>query len=239
MKDFITYENLRKFAYSNDELIRGKVKGIVLQFNGLGNKNFYKNHLPEGQEYADENVIFVIPYYNPWCWMNEEAVSYVDEIVEVLCRKYELGDDAKIVSTGGSMGGLSALTYCAYAKRTPVSCVANCPVCDLPYHFTERDDLPRTLYSAFAHFDGSIDEALESRSPLHLAKAGRMPEIPYRVFHCIDDAAVNIYAHSERFIKALGEGYDVQLVKIPHRSHTDLSPKAAYLYREAILNSLK
>ncbi len=88
-------------------------------------------------------------------------------------------------------------------------------------------------------FQTAIDEALESRSPLHLAKAGRMPEIPYRVFHCIDDAAVNIYAHSESFIKALGEGYDVQLVKIPHRSHTDLSPKAAYLYREAILNSLK
>jgi len=32
MKKVITYETLRNFAYSNDRLIMGKIRGIVVEF---------------------------------------------------------------------------------------------------------------------------------------------------------------------------------------------------------------
>ena len=207
----------------------------MLEFRGLNNVAINDKDPADALEYAEQGIIYVIPYNNPWCWMNAQATDYTDEVVSVLCEHYGLGDDVKIVSSGGSMGGLSCLTYCAYARITPVACVANCPVCDLVYHFTEREDLPRTLYSAFANFDGTMDEALRSRSPLHLVD--RMPDIPYTVFHCENDKAVNIDMHSARFVEAMKSGHDITLVRIPLRGHCDLSAEARVQYRAAILRA--
>ena len=55
MKNIITYENLHYFAYSNDKLCRGKVKGIVLDFFGLGAQLMYDDH-PWGRELALQNI---------------------------------------------------------------------------------------------------------------------------------------------------------------------------------------
>ncbi|MBR4013676.1 MAG: prolyl oligopeptidase family serine peptidase [Clostridia bacterium] len=237
MEKIINYENLRSFAYSNDKLIKKSIKGIVINFHGLGVSSICNDDPGDAVELAEEGIIYLYPYYNPWCWMNEQAVNYVDEIVDVICDKYSLGDSVKIVSSGGSMGGLGALVYCVYSKRTPTACVANCPVCDLPFHMNERADLPRTLYSAFAHFDGTMEEALRSRSPLHLVE--RMPDIPYTVFHCCEDKSVNIERHSEAFVKAMSKSHDVEYIRVAHRNHCNLSAMAAVKYRQAILNAFE
>lgn len=237
MNTIISYESLRKFAYSNDRLIEGRIRGIVLKFYGLGDMRMLDADPAEGVDYARQGVLYVIPYTNPWCWMNAAAVRYTDEILSVLCKRYELDASVKIVSTGGSMGGLSALVYCRYAAITPVACVANCPVCDLPFHFTERDDLPRTLYSAFAELDGTMEEALQAHSPLHLAET--MPAIPYTLFHCTADRAVNIDAHSKQLVSAMKRTHSVRLIEVPDRGHCDLTPEAIEQYRTAILQGLQ
>ena len=123
MEKIITYDTLRSFAYSNDKLIKGEIKGIVLDFYGLGGMHMHHSDPGDAVEYTENGILFVVPYYNPWCWMNKDAVDYTDEIIDVLAEKYSLSDNIKIASTGGSMGGLSALVYCAYAKRTPCACV--------------------------------------------------------------------------------------------------------------------
>jgi hypothetical protein len=51
------------------------------------------------------------------------------------------------------MGGYAALLYTRYAKRTVCQCIAKYPVCDLAYHFTEREDVARTMLSAFWSYD--------------------------------------------------------------------------------------
>lgn len=233
MEKIITYETLRNFAYSNDRLIKGKIKGIVLNFYGLGCTAMYDADPGEALEYAENGVLYVIPYYNPWAWMNEPTVAYTDEIVSVLCEKYGLDSSVKIVSSGGSMGGLSALVYCVYAKITPCACVASCPVCDLAYHFTERSDLPRTLYSAFGTYEGSMSEALRSRSPLHLVD--KMPDIRYTIFHCTNDKAVDFERHSVRFVEAMSVAHKIVLKTVPLRGHCDLSPKARVEYDQTIM----
>lgn len=236
MEKIINYENLRSFTYSNDKLIKGEIRGIVIEFTGLNRLTIHNDDPNDAFEYADKNVLYVIPYNNPWCWMNEQAVSYTDEIIDVLCEKYSLGDSVKIVSTGNSMGGLSSLVYCVYSKRTPAACVANCPVCDNVKHFHERPDLPRTLYSAYANFDGTMEEALAAHSPLHLVD--KMPDIPYTIFHCEGDKAVNIHMHSEAFVEAMKDSHDIKLIKVPFRSHCNLSAEASVQFRRAILDAL-
>ena len=237
MEKIITYETLRSFAYSNDHLIRGEIRGIVLNFYGLNNLTIHQSDPGEGLEYAEQGILYVIPYSNPWAWMNRQTVAYVDEIVAVLCEKYRLGDTVKVVSSGGSMGGLSALVYCVYARITPCACVVNCPVCDLPMHFGERPDLPRTLYSAFGTYEESMQQALQSASPLHLVD--RMPDIPYSIFHCVQDQMVSFEWHAVPFVKAMQKAHRITLTEVPHRKHCDLSAQARVQYNQAILDALQ
>lgn len=238
MEKIMTYDNLKSFAYVNDTVCEKPVKGIVLHFSGLGNQKRYPTDSIEGEFYGQHGLLYVVPYHNPWCWMNRQAVDYVDEIIDVLVQKYELGDDVKIISTGGSMGGQGALTYTAYAKRTPSACITNCPVCDVVFHYTERDDLPRTLYSAVYGIEGTLEDGLKSLSPLHLVD--KMPKIPYRIFHCEKDNAVNIHSHSEKFVEAMrAAGHDIEMYRVPDRGHCDLTLDAKKKYADAIIEAVK
>ena len=140
MEKIINIENLRNFAYCNNQICKKPIKGLVVSFFGLGGASMFAEDTEDGIRFAENRILYVVPYQNPWAWQNMQNVAYTDEIVDVLFDEYGLLNDLPVVSVGGSMGGLSALVYMVYAKRTPVACVANCPVCDLPYHFTERPD---------------------------------------------------------------------------------------------------
>ena len=230
MEKIINYENLRNFAYVNDKIVSGEIEGIVLDFFGLGCQAMYHEETEFGKYLAENNILLVVPYNNPWAWMNKQAVSYTDEILDVLFERYSLKENTPIVSSGGSMGGQSALVYTRYAKRTPVACITNCPVCDLVFHFTERVDLPRTLYSAFYNEDCTLEEALMSVSPYHLA--GEMPNIEYHLFHCDRDGAVNIDKHSRVFVEKMKkQGRDIEFTVVEDRDHCDLTPEATENYR--------
>ena len=238
MEKIITYENLRQFAYSNDKSIVGDIKGIVLSFVGLGGTKMYGAEDPgDAAECAARGIVYIIPYYNPWSWMNRQTVAFVDEIVDVIREHYGLDESVKVVSSGGSMGGQCALVYCAYARITPCACVVSCPVCDLAYHFTERNDLPRTLYSALGTYEGTMEEALKSASPVHLVD--RMPQIPYTIFHCEADRSVNLEKHSEVFVRAMQPTHDITLHRVPLRGHCDLSATARVAYINTIIASIE
>ena len=239
MEKIITYENLRSFAYSNAKIIKGEINGIALEFFGLGGMAMYNDYDIEiGEIMAEYGIIYVVPYNNPWAWMNKQAVKYTDEILDVIFDKYKLDENTPIVSSGGSMGGQSALIYTAYAKRAPVACITNCPVCDVVYHFTEREDLPRTLYSALYNFEGTLDEALKSISPIHLV-GNKLPRVRYHLFHCDKDSAVNIDKHSREFVKALEEnGYDYTFTVVADRDHCSLTHKAREEYKSYIINEI-
>ena len=234
MTGIVNSENLSNFAYSNDHLISGSPRGIVLAFSGLGDQSRYDSDPEQGRFYASRGLLFVIPYANPWAWMNRQTLRFTDEIVSVLNARY--GRDLPVASTGGSMGGLSAIVYTAYSEHSPIVCVANCPVCDLPYHYSERPDLPRTLYSAFGTEEGAMSEVLARFSPLHLVD--KLPRIPYHLFHCAEDRAVLLSAHSAPFTKAMQQaGHEITLEIVPDRGHCDLTPDAWARCNQYILDS--
>lgn len=236
MEKIITIENLQSFAYCNHKICAKPITGLVFDFQGLGCDAMHFEETETGRMYAEKGILFVIPYLNPWAWMNRQAVDFADELADVLLEAYDLPDDLPIVSSGGSMGGQSALVYTAYAKRTPAACVTNCPVCDLPYHYTERPDLPRTLYSAFGTYPGTLEEALRTASPLHLAD--KMPtSTAYYVFHCEEDKDVNIHHHSGTFVEKMRTGHNLTYYTVPGRGHCDLSREMWALYHKCILES--
>lgn len=233
MKLVITFETLGSFAYSNDRLLKCSPRGIVFSFMGLDCSTMYAEDPDIARKNAENGLIFLIPYLDPWTWMNDLSVRYCDELIDVLISAYGLPEKIPVISTGGSMGGHAALVYACKAKRTPKAVVANCPVCDLPYHYTERPDLPRTLYAAYgdAPFP-ALQDALQASSPVHMALQGKMPEIPYVLFHCAEDFAVNREKHTLRFIEALGSGATVTYHEVPDRGHCDLDPEIRMLYEE-------
>lgn len=238
MEKIINYNNLRNFAYSNDVVCQKPIKGIVISFFGLGSTNMYDKDTATGQFYAEKGILYVVPYNNPWAWMNKQALSYTDEIIDVLCEHYDLKENVPIVSTGGSMGGQSALVYTACAKHTPVACVVNCPVCDMLYHYDERKDLPRTLYSSLYNEKGNLEDALRHISPLHLIE--KMPKVKYHIFHCDEDSAVNIEAHSKKFITELEKRqYDFTFDIVKGRGHCDLTLEMHRKFAEYVLSAIE
>lgn len=239
MKSVITSENIRLFAYMNDAVCVRPVRGIVVDFMGLGGQAMFDSETPRGERLGRQGLLYVIPYLNPWAWMNPQAVAETDEIISAALERCGAAD-VPIISTGGSMGGLASLVYTRYWRRTPVACVANCPVCDLPYHYTERPDLPRTLYSAFGTSDAeTLEDALRAVSPLHLAQNADMPRVKYVLFHCEEDKAVNKQLHSDRFVEALRKSCDVDYFAVPGRGHCDLGDEMAALFEDKIVAAVE
>lgn len=230
----ITWETLPSFCHSNVADVKVPVRGIVVEHHGLGCVWFN----PDGQagwrsDLAEKGIVIFHPHYNPWCWMNDTAVRLTDRIVDCIIGHFGLEDDTRVCSLGGSMGGLGALVYARYSRRNVVAVVANCPVCDLPYHYTERPDLPRTLADAFADAK-DFDKALKDHSPLDLAP--QMPDIDYFVVHSTNDMAVNKERHSDRFVDAMRNiGRRVEYVVSEGTGHCQLTPEAQRRLDEAVL----
>ena len=77
----------------------------------------------------------------------------------------------------------------------------------------------------------TLEEALETASPLHLAST--MPHIPYTIFHCEKDMAVNIDIHSKKLIETMVD-FDVNFYEVKGRGHCDLTEEMKEKYIEAI-----
>ena len=202
-----------------DQLVTGPISGVVLCFHGLGGAALKEGPDPFDEEIAALGGLAVFPYYGPWSWMNREARAFVDDLVEAIYRRYDL-DPARVplVLTGGSMGGYSALLYARYTRHQPVACFANCPVTDLAYHFSERPDLPRTIYHALGHYEGAWPELLAEHSPLR--QVAGLPDIDYLIVHGEADPAVAKSAHSDPLVAAMrARARRVEYLEVPGMGH--------------------
>lgn len=231
----INKETVGLFAFSNDGLIQGKIKAIVLEFHGLGNMTTSDEI---AKMFADKGILYIMPYDNPWSWMNDVAVKTVDQILDVYFEKYHLDSSIKIVSTGGSMGGLSAFMFTKNSKHRVTACAVFCPVCDLYYHYTERLDLPKTIYSAFAHYDCDIETAIKSNSSVH--QVANLPNIDYYILHGDSDRSVALEKHSAPLVEKLrANGYSVIFDIIPGMDHGCPKGEARERYYNFIFDHTK
>lgn len=197
----VNTENLHFYAWTSKNHIHGEIKAVVVDFPGLGYAELKSMPTTFDLELSANGILVITPFYHPWSWMNKEAQKLTDEIISAVFEVYGLSDDIPLILCGGSMGGLCALIYAIYGQKKPVACAVNCPVCDLPFHATERPDLPRTMYAAFSHYAGGIQEGLLLNSPLH--QADKLPYIPYLFIHADKDPAVSNDRHSRPLIEKM------------------------------------
>lgn len=236
----ITYENLRTYAYSNDKQIKGTIRGIVIYFTGMGCDDRFDGTLEEGDWLAAENVAYLIPYGNPWAWMNERQVCLADTVIDVLCDHYGLAENMPIVSAGLSMGGHGAMLYAMYAKRKPIACVTNCPVCDLFRMPQEHPDALSSFYSAFWDKPGTMEEILLQQNPLYLAENERLPKIAYTIFQCTKDLLVPQMYHGDKLVEVMRRhGYAVDYRLVPGRGHCELTPEEKRAFYEECMREVR
>ena len=238
MEKMIVYENLRYFAYSNDHICQKPIRGIVMDFWGMNSYGIVREDSELAKFYAQQGILFLIPYYNPWAFCNRQTVAYIEEVLDVVHVQFELPMDFPLVYTGNSMGGLTALCCTVLCKYKAIACLANCPACDMADHIYERDDLPHALYSAFGNYEGTLEEAMLTVSPLHLVS--KMPDIPYYVFCGMDDNIVNKQKHSDAFVREMKKSHRITYYEIPGMGHCTLPAEEKLHYRQiaadAILN---
>ena len=245
-RDFINPDTIDLYGNTNAHLLTAPPVAFVLEFPGLGGGSCLGGCMDVGPYngplsgfLAERGILQVYTFPGPWSWMNMSAVRYVDRIVECACEKYGLDvNTTPIISTGGSMGGHSALNYAKYAKVTPKACFADCPVCDLAFHTYEREDLPRTIYLAFCDYDMPLGDAIKMHSAYHLAP--EMPDIPYYIVHGDCDGAVNKKIHSDRFVERMREcGKNVTYVEVEGMEHCQMHrfPEVKEAYESAVIAS--
>ena len=230
----VTWETLPSFCEANVLEVKKPVRGIMVFHHGLGHVAFRGDFQPGFyKEHSEKGIVVIHPLCSPWGWGNDASVKLADRLVDCVVEHFGLPKDVPVCSTGGSMGGLAALVYARYSRKNVVAAVANCPVCDLPYHYVERRDLPRTLASAYADAP-DFDAALKAHSPLHLA--AEMPDIDYFVAHSTADKSVNKERHSDRFVAEMRRvGRRITYVASEGTGHCKLLPPVKLQFDAAIM----
>lgn len=222
----ITAALLEKLAWLGLEYVRPPVSGIVLRFQGLGTTGMKGEADAVELEWGEAGLLTVVPYHDPWGWMNPREVRFIDEVVDAVRAHHHPGAEVPIISTGGSMGGHAALLYSIKSRHAVAACMALWPVCDLPFHYQERADLPRTLHHAFDSY-GNIEAALRENSPLHQVE--KLPDIPYLIVHGEKDQAVRKSAHSDAMVAAMrGRRLRVEYIERPKLGHGNPLDYAAF-----------
>lgn len=241
----INKDTLNYFARTNEKMITGPIRGVVLEFPGLGGGSCMGGQsevgeytAPYGLRCANENILLAYVFTGPWSWMNDNAVKIADAVVEAIWDRYQLPEDLPLISTGGSMGGCGALLYSRYAKKTPTACAANGPGCDMRQLYKSHCNFTSTIFNAVAHYECSFEEALSSLSAID--QVDYMPRIPYYIVHTTMDDVIPIEKHSDILVEKLRErGHDVFYSVVPDRAHCDLPQKDWDAFIRWVINTVK
>ena len=244
-KSVINRDTLNYFARTNERMLTGPIRGVVLEFPGLGGGSCMGGIDAVGENTslyalrcAHENLLQAYVFTGPWSWMNRPAVEIADAVVDAIWERYSLSDDIPLLSTGGSMGGCGALLYARYSRHRVAACAANGPGCDMMALYKSHVDFARTIFNAVAFYDCDFDEALRSLSANE--QVPYMPRIPYYIVHTSRDEVIPIEKHSDIFVRRMREaGHQVEYHVVPDRLHCDLESKDAYALFDWIIDTAK
>ena len=244
MKKYINKDTVELFSRTNETLIKTKVKGIILEFPGLGG-NSCLGGLMELGTYDDEfaakcaevGIVLVYMFSGPWSWMNKGAVKMTDAVVDAIIDKYKLSKDVPISVCGGSMGGLGAIIYSIETKHKIMSCAAACPCVDVLDRYNCNPSFARTFIRAVADYDMAVEDALKTISPMH--RVDDMRKIPYFIVNCCAD---EIFPETQldSYVETLNDkGYCVEYRKMPGKKHGEFVPEIKEELKEFVYSYTK
>ena len=207
------------FCYTNIDLIRGDVRGMILCFTGLGHIATPAFDMTNAPAAAERNLLYMTPRYNPWSWMNPETVSFVDSLVEAAMEKWNVPKDVPIGLYGRSMGGYSVFHYAVESKHNIVAGDLNCPACNLEYEiYCNRTPILTSFFQSAMAYCDDFDTYVREHSPLNMI--GKLKKIPYRFAVGMQDMLLAPAQHSLKMIPLMrSEGYEVEKVEYPAAGH--------------------
>ena len=232
---FINKDNYRQFCNSNEDLLKGKPRGIVIEFPGLGGGSClggrqdpmgsYTNSwskFPETAAAAGLVHVYLMP--GPWSWMNPGAVREADLVIDALRAKFGLAEGSPLVAAGGSMGGLGALVFTAKSRHRVTACAAACPCYDALAHYHCKASFARTYVAAVAPLtEKPLVEGLKEISPVHLL--AKMPDIPYFIVCDCDDEIFPEAGMDDYVAKLRVRVSHVTYEKLPGKKHGGFTPE--------------
>jgi len=146
-------------------------------------------------EFAARQAIYLCPEYRGGSWMGPAAESDLRQIVVWLRSRYA---PRKVILTGGSMGGTSALIFGARHAELLDGIIALCPASDT-----------REMYPAFpeqfqASYGGTPEdvpeEYLERSVRIH---PGKLAALPVAMVHGTADPVIPVH-HSRQLAERIG-----------------------------------
>ncbi|MDR1535378.1 MAG: hypothetical protein LBU64_09825 [Planctomycetota bacterium] len=216
----IDRNTVENYSYNNKSLISGQVKAVAIDFQGLNYGALKTEPNPMDEALAAKSVLVIQPWPGPWHWSNFQAIRQTDLIIAATREKYGIGGDVPVVVYGRSMGGVSAYNYAVYGEFPVAGVAGNCPVTDLAHHATERPDVARGIYRAFAHYDSGVALAVAWHNPAALVD--KLPKVPYFVISTDTDESVDKEAHADRFVAALrAKNHSVEYLVVPGMTHVE------------------
>lgn len=244
MKNYINKDTYNLYAKTNESLINKEVKGLVVEFPGLGGGSCLGGTMDMGvydgdfaKMCADEGIILAYIFPGPWSWMNKGAVKITDAIVDAIREKYNLDPDAPIGLSGGSMGGLGAMIYSLETKNKISAVGAACPCCDVLDRFNCKQTFPRTFISAVACYeDMSMEDALKSISPMH--RINDFKDVSYFITNSCEDEVFPEELLDSFVQKLLEKGHKVEYRKMPGQKHGEFIPEIKDEFYKFVIDSL-
>ena len=247
MDKFINKDNLFDFIISNEKLLEtiSNVNKLVVEFPGHdGNSclsgNYTKRELDNGfaEILAKNGILHIYVFTGPWNWMRDVSVQTVDDIIDAVIDHYALPNDLKIVYTGGSMGGLGALSYAVKGKHKAISCAVSCPVCDLFAISKFAPFFAASVYFACAHYDTDYDTAVKSLSPLYFVE--QFPDVDYFILYCDEDDVVTIEDNALPLIEKMKQrNLKVETLRVHGAKHCEHPTEDILKFVYFIVDSFK
>lgn len=212
-----------KICLSNIDLIKGDIRGIALYFTGLGHTSQPMNDMVAAPVCAENGILYILPFYNPWCWMNEKTVKYVDAIVDTAMELYNISKDVPVGIYGGSMGGHNTFIYAMKSKHRIVAAAILCPCCNMEYEMAYSTN---TIFRSY--FESAIEDTddfkayIHDNSPVNMVE--KLPKIPYLFAVGLKDTVLVPSQHSDLMIeRMISAGHEVERQDYPEVAHCNLA----------------
>ncbi len=240
-KAYVNKTNYGLYCNTNEHLLRGAPRGIVLEFPGLGGGSCIGGTAGLGrygglfaETLAGDGLLLAYVHTGPWNWMNDGAVRFTDLVTDAIRDRYGLCGNTPICAIGGSMGGQGALRYSAFGKNKVTACAVTCPCVDLKELVFVKDEFAMTFVSAFAGKNMSLGEALDFYSPRALVRS--MPRIPYLVTADEADGIVPLSQIEDYVAQMRSLKHDVRYILMKNRTHGEFSEEGLNALRDFVLS---
>lgn len=227
---FINKDTLHFYINSNEPFLTTPVKGVVLEFPGLGGSSCLGGCIDMGvydtdfsRDFGKNGILLAYLFPGPWSWANKGAVRMANAVVSAIKDKYDLPDDAPLAVCGGSMGGLGALIYSLRSAHNITCVAAACPGVNVMTSYNCKELVPRSYFSAAAVYDMPIEDALKDFSPWEHVE--EMKNIPYFICSDVDDELFPV-AECDEYVEMLRKrGLSVEYYRQEHCGHGAFTPE--------------